>query len=313
MVEYRDLQKWTFETMVHPPEGYILGERVCLSMLMLITINVIIGIIETVPELHELYHEQFYWFEFTSVMIFTLECVLRLWSCTVKEQFSHWFLGRIKALTRPLTIVDILAISPFYVTFFVSPYLMIDLRFVRVLRLFRLFRIFRFGEFSRAFVLINDVVTMKKEELILSFMLLVLVLILSSSIMFILEQDAPGTKYTSIPASMWWGMMTITTIGYGDVYPETAGGKIFGCFVAAVGICTFALPVGILGSGFSVLAEKKNDLMNHQKKHLNQENKMDSFITSSINSSQEAPDVVCVTVREDLSRRRFCPTCGKEE
>lgn len=254
------LKKRVYEIVAEPPPGDKVGEAFSIGILTLITVNVVVGIFETVPSLAQSHPDFFYWFEFFSVIVFTIEYLLRLWSCTSSEEYAGFFRGRLKAALTPMAIIDFVAIVPFYLAAFVT----IDLRFVRILRLFRLFRLFRSGKLADSFTTLVMVIKSKKEELGLSLMVLMLVLVLSSSVMFMVEQDQPDTQFTSVPASMWWGMMTITTIGYGDMYPMTTLGRIVGSIVGFLGICVFALPVGIMGAGFTEYMEKKRSEENEE-------------------------------------------------
>ncbi|MEE2755223.1 MAG: ion transporter [Myxococcota bacterium] len=241
------LKKRMYELIAEPPPGDKLARFINGSILALIAINVVVGIIETVKPIEQAYTEFFYYFEFISVMVFSVEYVLRLWSCTVDERYRGALSGRFKMAMTPMAIIDLLAVLPFYLATFMA----IDLRFVRVLRLVRLFRLFRAGRLASAFRMLAKVIRSKREELGLCILILLLVLVFSSSVMFLIEGQEPDTQFTSVPATMWWGMMTITTIGYGDMYPVTALGRIFGSVVGFLGICVFALPVGVLASGFS--------------------------------------------------------------
>ncbi len=274
------LKKRIYELIAEPPPGDKFARFVNGSILALIAINVVVGIIETVEPIEKAYTEFFYYFEFISVMIFSVEYVLRLWSCTVDERYRGFFSGRFRMAMTPMAIIDLLAVLPFYLATFMA----VDLRFVRILRLVRLFRLFRAGRLASAFRLLAKVIKSKREELGLCILILLLVLIFSSSVMYLLEGQEPNTQFTSVPATMWWGMMTITTIGYGDMYPVTAIGRIFGSVVGFLGICVFALPVGVLASGFSDELERARA----------SENQDDAALTVS-----------------DVKKGETCPHCGE--
>jgi voltage-gated potassium channel len=181
-------------------------------------------------------------FEIFSVAIFTVEYLLRLWSCTAAEKYSWPLMGRLRFTFTPLAIVDLLAILPFYL-----PQVDIDLRFVRIVRLFRIAKV---GRYSRALSTFGRVAAAKRAELIAILSILVILLILASSLMYYAENDAQPDRFSSIPAAMWWGIATLTTIGYGDIYPITGVGKLLAGFVAVLGVGMFALPTGILGAAF---------------------------------------------------------------
>jgi len=242
----QSIKKRVYELIIEPPEGDRVANGVNNAILALIALNVLVFVFESVASLQTQYEGFFFYFEFVSVVIFSIEYLLRIWACTYSEDYRRPIMGRLRMMATPMALIDIIAILPFYLAA-----LGFDLRFIRILRLVRLFRLFRSGKLAQAFGLLVKVVTDKKEELGLSVLVLILVLIFSSSVMWYIEGNEPGTQFTSVPASMWWGMMTITTIGYGDMYPVTAAGRVFGSIVGFLGICVFALPVGILGAGFA--------------------------------------------------------------
>jgi voltage-gated potassium channel len=221
-------------------------------MIGLIILNVISVILETEYELYLSYRFYFDIFDEMSVYIFTIEYITRLWVCTINPTYAHPFWGRLKFALTPLLLVDILAITPFYL-----PMIFPNMKFARSLRLFRLFRAFKFARYSETIQTFGNVIKAKKMELFTAMMMVFFLLILSSSIMYYVEHDAQPKAFSSILSSMWWGIATLTTVGYGDVYPITPLGKLFGSMIAILGIGMVALPAGILASGFSSeLSEK---------------------------------------------------------
>ena len=133
----------------------------------------------------------------------------------------------------------------------ILPFVGVDLRVLRILRLFRIFRIIKMARYTKAFVMVRDVFREKKEELLVTIVFISILLVLLSTIMYYLEGGVQPEIFGSIPRALWWGIITLTTVGYGDVYPITAMGQIFGGIVALLGIGFIALPTGILASGFS--------------------------------------------------------------
>ncbi len=111
-------------------------------------------------------------------------------------------------------------------------------------------RILKIGRYSKAMITIGRVLNSKKEELAITGFVLGILLILASSLMYYVENTAQPDVFTSIPAAMWWGIATLTTVGYGDIYPVTILGKVLGALIAVLGIGLFALPAGILAGGF---------------------------------------------------------------
>lgn len=214
-------------------------------ILTLIFLNVVAVIIETVEWIHADYGLYLYWFEVFSVAVFSVEYILRVWSSQSQAKYAKPLWGRIKFMLTPMALVDLLAILPFFLTFFA-----IDLRFIRTIRLFRLFRVLKFVRYSQTLKLFGKVVRGKKEELIVTATIMFVLVILTSSFIYLAEHEAQPDKFTDIPTSMWWAIVTLTTVGYGDVFPVTALGKVFAAIIAVLGIGMFALPTGILGASF---------------------------------------------------------------
>jgi len=218
-------------------------------IISLITLNVVALVIGTLPSLAG-YQHAFRMFELISVIIFSIEYVLRLATCTVNETYRHPVIGRLRFASRGMLIVDLLAILPFYIALLVPAARALDLRILRAVRLMRIFRLFKLGRYSSAMKTMGRVLRNKKEELGLTIFIVMLLLIIASSLMYFVENPAQPDAFSSIPAAMWWGVETLTTVGYGDVIPQTALGKALGMIISILGIGLFALPAGILGSGF---------------------------------------------------------------
>jgi voltage-gated potassium channel len=198
---------------------------------------------------HSVFVHYLFWFhiiDVISVIIFTIEYLLRLWVCTLHPHFRDPVWGRVRYALTPLAIIDLLAILPFYLPLAIP----FDLRELRVLRLFRIVRIMKLGRYSQSVRLFEEVVKRKKEDIIISICVLLMILVLASSAMYYAEHEAQPEKFASIPNSMWWGIVTLATVGYGDVYPVTPFGQFIGGIVVVIGIGVFALPTAILASGF---------------------------------------------------------------
>lgn len=227
------------------PEDAV-GKYFDIFLLGLIFLNLIAVALETVDSLFELYFFWFRAFDLFSVTVFTVEYILRVWSCTVKESYRHPLWGRLRFMVTPLALIDLLAILPFYL-----PLLSPQMRVGRALRLFRLFRVLKLNRYTDSLTILVRVLRLKKEELILSLFVLSILLAIASSLIYFAEHQAQPDAFSSIPEAMWWGTITLTTVGYGDVYPVTLIGRILGASLAILGIGLFALPAGILASGFS--------------------------------------------------------------
>jgi voltage-gated potassium channel len=233
------------------PNGDLLSKLFDMLIMSLIVLNIFAVVLESLKELSQ-YLYVFRAFEIFSVMIFTIEYALRIWTSTNYERFNSPVKGRIKFSLSPLAIVDLIAILPFYLPMLIS----IDLRFMRIMRLFR---IFKMGRYSKSRKIFGNVIRSKKEELTIAVFIILVLLTISSSLVYFAENEAQPLAFSSIPASMWWGVATLTTVGYGDMYPITPEGKFLGAIIAILGIGMFALPAGILGSGFIEEIQKRNE------------------------------------------------------
>ncbi|MCP3869369.1 MAG: potassium channel family protein [Gammaproteobacteria bacterium] len=214
-------------------------------LVSIILLNVIAVILGSVTSIQQQYGQALHVFEVVSVSVFTIEYIARIWSCTILERFQSPITGRIRFALRPLLIIDLLAILPFFL-----PFLGLDLRFARSLRIVRLLRILKLARYSSALQEIGRAISSKREELILTTVVLVLLLIVSSSLMYFAENQAQPKAFPDIPSAMWWSVVTLTTVGYGDVYPITLAGKLLAAIIAVLGIGMVALPTGIIGASF---------------------------------------------------------------
>ena len=219
-------------------------------IITLICLNVMALIVETVEEIHDVSPLAFRAFDTISVGIFTVEYVLRLWSCTAEEKYGHPVWGRLRFAVTPIVFIDLLAILPFYVAL-LAPVGVIDLRILRFLRAVRLFaRIARLSRYSSGLRTSVGVIHAKRAELITVIVFLSILLLMASSLMYFAENEAQPDKFANIPQAMWWSIITLTTVGYGDAVPVTVSGRFLAGVIAILGIGLFALPAGILGSGF---------------------------------------------------------------
>lgn len=205
--------------------------------------------LETVEPLHQKYKDFFHYFDLVSVIIFSVEYVLRVWSSNHEEKYKHPVWGRLKYMASPAAIIDLLAILPF----FLHAIFKFDLRVLRMLRLLRFLRLFRLTAYTKPAQMIINVFRKRINELALSFTLAIFLIIIASCIMYFAEHLYPTpeeSKFTSIPSTIWWSVVTLTTTGYGDMYPLTTVGKVMSGIIMLTGIAFFALPAGIITAGF---------------------------------------------------------------
>ena len=213
---------------------------------ILIGLNVAAIILETEKSLSVGYPAYFLYFEVFSIAIFTAEYLLRFWSCVSSEAYREPILGRIKYLLTPMAVIDLIAIAPFYLAFIVA-----DTRILRILRFLRLFRTAKHFRHSKTFHIIVNTIDRKKSELLSSLILMLSLLLVCSTGVYFVENEAQPEKFSSILASMWWAVATLTTVGYGDIYPITDGGKLFATCVVFIGLGIVAVPAGLIAGAFA--------------------------------------------------------------
>ena len=263
-------------------ENDVLSKFVDIFLLVLIFLNVLMVILETVDDLFLQYNKLFRIFEYFSVLIFSLEYVGRIWSCVEDKHFTNNLRVRIKYLFSFSSLIDLIAIAPSLLAFIFPS---VDLRFIRVLR------IFRFLKFSRYSSSINNLLTViwnQRKSFGAAFFILFIMLIIASSGMYLVEKDAQPEKFGSIPQAMWWSIVTLTTVGYGDVYPITTLGKFFGSAIIILGIGTVALPSGILASAFSEHTRRSQNKYKQELENALKDNSIDKSERNQLNKLAES-------------------------
>lgn len=220
----------------------------------LIILNIFALILESYEELNSKYSHIFYFFEAFSVAIFTVEYLIRIW---VSDKTKEDKRERLNFAFSTLGIIDLIAIIPFYLPF-IFPF---DLRIVRILRLFRLLRVFKLSRYSKSLKTMKYIFKETKAELSMTLFVIFILMILSSTLMFYIEHEEQPEQFASIGDALWWSVVTLTTVGYGDVYPITGLGKLLSGVIALIGIGFVALPTGIISSAFieKIQSEKKTE------------------------------------------------------
>jgi len=239
--------------LLHPE---IVGDKhwdkvINVFIVVLIILNVIAVMLETVKPIHDKYESFFTYFDWISVGIFTVEYVLRVWSSNHEEKYKGSIRGRLKYMVSAGAIIDMMAILPSYLHAIIG----LDLRVLRMLRLLRFLRLFRLTAYTKPAHMIKNVFRKRTNELVLSFILTVFLIIISSCVMYFIEHTYPDekglpSKFTSIPKTIWWSVVTLTTTGYGDMLPVTNLGKAIASLIMLMGVAFFALPAGIITAGF---------------------------------------------------------------
>jgi voltage-gated potassium channel len=258
--------------LLHPE---IVGDKhwdkvINVFIIVLIMLNVIAVILETVPSMHDEPHETrfFKYFDLVSVIIFSIEYILRVWSSNHEEKYKHSIWGRLKYMVSPGALIDLAAIVPSILAHFTG--IGFDLREIRILRLLRILRLFRLTAYTQSAHMISNVVKKRSKELAISFILTIFLIIIASCIMYFAEHLAPTeatSQFKSIPHTIWWSVVTLTTTGYGDMYPLTNLGKAMASIIMLIGVAFFAIPAGILSAGFQEEFRKNRVLKNHRCPH----------------------------------------------
>jgi voltage-gated potassium channel len=245
------IRRRLYLTLEPTERGGIIERFFEFSLITLIILNIFAIVVDSVKQIDHDYHDLLDAFEAFSISIFTIEYILRIYSIVENPKYRDRVSGRFRFIVSPMAIIDLLAFIPYYLAF-----LPLDLRFLRIFRLMSLFRLFKIARYLHALKIFKRVIADRKEQLVLSFFFILFVLVIISFVMFYAEHDAQPDAFSSIPATMWWGIATLTTVGYGDIVPVTTWGKIFGGLFAIAGVGLLALPAGILSSGFFELLHR---------------------------------------------------------
>ena len=254
---YLKIQKRTSQLLSKGNVADKPSQYVDMILFILIVLNIAAVCLESVKHIGNEYKVAFNAFEFFSVVIFSIEYVLRVWSAPARNDLGNStnIIKRMKYIFSFTGLIDFLAIIPSILPYFFGG---LDLRWLRVLRLLRLLKI---SNYSSALEDFFSAIKADWRSFSAALYLMVIALFLSSALMYIAEHDSQPEKFSSIPETMWWGLITLTTVGYGDVSPVTPLGKIIGAFTAIMGVCTVALLTGIVASAFANQRAQKDSIL----------------------------------------------------
>jgi voltage-gated potassium channel len=218
--------------------------RVRFFLIAVIWLLVGVVILASYSNIYQRYHDLFTAVFAFSIVVFTIELLLRLWSCTVDPRFRGPIKGRLKCLFTTSLLINLLVIVPFYAKpFFPGVDVFVNAAIVLI--------ILKLLTYSSVFKFVTDILKAKKYELVTALAIDLILLITFSSFMFILEHASDPRDFSSIPAAGWWAAQTLTTVGYGDLVPTTALGQVLAIIAMFLGIATFAIPIAIIGAGFT--------------------------------------------------------------
>lgn len=222
---------------------------------VLIVFSILLAILATEPVIRGPNVDLLAKLDLVVAILFLVEYIFRLWIAPLRDGARKGFRGALEFALTPMAILDFVAIAP-TILGFITP----ELYLLRVIRLVRIGRIGRSKRFQKSVRHFNNAIASKKEDLQISAIYSAVVIILSSALMYLVEGGVQPEQFGSIPRCLWWSVITVTTVGYGDVSPETAAGKIVAAITALFGIAVIAIPIGIVSSGFtdSLSLEKAN-------------------------------------------------------
>ncbi len=302
------------------------GDRLSLVvdvlLVSLIVLTVAAVVLESVPSFAARYGDELFLFEVITVSVFSVEYLLRAWSCIERERgdgsLRDAFGRRLRYLTSFHAIVDLLAILPFFLMQ-AGLFGNADMRFLRAVRLLRVLKLTRY---SPALNMLVTAIVENGRSLAAAFFILLTVMLLAASGIYYFERDAQPVDFGSIPAAMWWAFSTLTTVGYGDVTPVTTGGKVFGAAITVVGLGMVALPTGIIASGFAAQLKMRSArfeesarrawddgvLSETEKQELERYRKSLGLGRETASQILDAGKVQRMLEAERAGR---CPTCGR--
>jgi voltage-gated potassium channel len=236
-------------TLYHALFGKEPGDRLRLILEVVITGLVIASlmaiILESVPALHDDYHPEFYAFEVIAIAFFSVEYIVRIWCCTEGSPGLPAWRARMRYIFSFYGLIDLLAMLPFYLH---ALFPEADLRFLRVVRMLRVLKL---SHYNTALEDLFTAVMDERKSFLSAVYILSIATLVTSCLAYYAEHEAQPDKFGSIPDAMWWAVITLTTVGYGDAAPVTFLGKVIGIMTALLGVCTVALLTGIVANSFA--------------------------------------------------------------
>lgn len=227
--------------------GNRLARQIDAILILFIVVNVGLAVLETEPSIGEVYIWQIFLLDIVAGSVFAVEYLLRLWVSDLHPPLRKYgpLKARVVYALQPLSLVDFVAVLPFWLSLFFAS---ISWKSLVILRLLRFLKIARYSPAVRS--LISAVVT-ERKAIVGSLVLILGVALVAATLLYSVEHAAQPKSFGSIPSALWWAFSTLTTVGYGDVVPVTAAGKMIASLVMLMGYCLFALPVGIIGTAFA--------------------------------------------------------------
>ena len=251
---YKRIKRTVFEVIQPSSDasGGRIASRIFDSLIMTLIVFSVLSVFICTFRIPEWLFRILIRIEFVSIIIFTVEYALRIWTANYLFPELGPVRSRIRYITSPMAIIDLISILPFLVPV-LHTYNLVG---VRVFRLVRLLRVFKLNRYSDALAAIGDVFRSKAQQIVASVFFVFIILILASLLIYYAEHDAQPDQFENAFSGLWWAVATLTTVGYGDIYPITPLGRVLGAIIAILGIGMVAVPTSILSSGFMEKLEK---------------------------------------------------------
>ena len=242
----KTLRQKVYALVNETPDSGKLHEIFEFFIVLWILISVASVILESVDSINYYFHVEFIIIDTIAVAIFSTEFLMRIYSCTEDPKYQHWLAGRINFSRQFSSLIDIVAIAPFFLESLLDH--LFDLRFLRV---FRLMRLFKLGRYSAATKSLFYVIQREWPVMKAAIFIMLMLVMLAACLGYLFEHEAQPDKFENIPQSIYWAVITLASVGYGDISPVTPAGRTITIILALLGIGIFAIPAAILASAFS--------------------------------------------------------------
>jgi len=250
--------------------------------------------------------------EFLSLVIFTFEYALRLWTADLLYPNSGPLTSRFRYMLSAMAIIDLISILPFVLLpLHFIPYNLVS---IRMIRLVRLLRIFKLNRYSDALSSIGEVLRSRSQQMVASIFFVFIILVLASLLIYHAEHDAQPKAFANAFSGLWWAVATLTTVGYGDIYPITPVGRFLGAIIAILGIGMVAVPTSILSAGFMELLNKRANEPNASDSS-SEPRRTDGLADKNgeaANAATHDHEHAAQGADSDFEPPQYCPHCGKK-
>ena len=293
-MKYKDFKRKIYQIIDVSNNDFLLGKIFDIIIIIFIILSVLVIFIETFHGIPLWMHRVLNLVEYAAVNVFTLEYLLRIYTADLLYKNLNPLLARLRYIFSFIALVDLLAFLPYYIPFAFR----LDLRIFRFLRLLSIFSILKINRYTEALDVVKRAIGRKKDQLLSSMFVVFVLMVMISVAMYYLENEAQPEVFKNAFSGLWWAIVTLTAVGYGDIYPITAQGQILGAIISLLGIGLVAVPTGIISSGFS--EEIREDILKDRERE-------------RVKEKELGKENIIVDKNKDIddNEYRFCPHCGK--